>query len=203
MKKSFVILLTLTMPLFLLAQETTKQREVGLVFSNLDNFGLTYRTGSNKSLWRFNTMFISGNSSEETADSTVSTQSNAGFGIKIGKEYRKEIAQNFEFRVGADISFSYSKYKSELIDKSVVNHDRYREQTIFYPGINLVFGLNYVLSEKLVIGVEALPFFRYSTGTSKSMNMASNNDLEVKSDISGTSYGLSSSSALLSVSYRF
>ena len=80
MKKPFIILLFLSMPCLLLAQEKVKQKENGLTFSNLDNFGLTFRTGTDKSLWRFNTLFLSGNSNERTADSSLYKRTDTGIG---------------------------------------------------------------------------------------------------------------------------
>jgi hypothetical protein len=77
------------MSYYLMAQETVKQKEIGLVFSNLDNFGLTFKTGTDKSLWRFNTLFISGSNMDNTADSLVNNQSNMGFGVKIVKSTAK------------------------------------------------------------------------------------------------------------------
>ena len=119
MKKSLMILLCLSMSYILMAQETVKQKEIGLVFSNLDNFGLTFKSGTDKSLWRFNTLFISGNNLDNTADSLVNKQSNIGFGVKIGKEYRKDLVNNLELRFGADLSFSYNQSKSDYNDKTI------------------------------------------------------------------------------------
>ena len=50
MKKPLMLLICLTMTYSLMAQEQepvqekVKQKEVGLVFRNLDNFGLTFKT---------------------------------------------------------------------------------------------------------------------------------------------------------------
>ena len=198
-----MILLCFSMPLFLMAQESMKQKEIGLVFNNLDNFGLTYRTGSDKSLWRFNTLFISGNNMDETADSSVNKQNNMGFGFKFGKEYRKDIVKNLELRFGIDLSFTYSQSKYDYNDKTVDDDDRLDEQTTYRPGINLVFGLNYVINDRIVIGAELLPNFSYTFGTSIEKYSYINNGNEVKSDISGFSYGLSNTSALISLAYRF
>lgn len=183
------------------AQEKPKQKEVGLVFNNLNSFGLTYKTGSEKSLWRFNTLLISGRNTNETADSLVKNQSNIGFAIKFGKEYRKVIIENIELRYGVDLSFSYNQSTNSEDDKSINNHDIIFEQTIYQPGINLVIGLNYVFKEHFVIGAELLPHFSYITGKSTRSSYRYNDDIE--SDISGFSYGLSNSSALISLSYRF
>jgi len=201
MKKVLLIFITLTMSAMMIAQEEPKQKEVGLVFNNLDNFGLTYKTGSEESLWRFNTLFISGSNIEESADSLYNNQSNLGFGIKFGKEFRKVIVENLEFRYGLDLAFTYSQSMYNYDDKSVGNHDITSERTTYQPGINLVLGLNYVFQERFVIGAELLPHFSYITGISKGSRY--NNDSETGRAISGFSYGLSSTSALLSLSYRF
>ena len=198
-----MILFCLSMSYYLMAQETVKQKEIGLVFSNLDNFGLTFKTGTDKSLWRFNTLFISGSNMDNTADSLVNNQSNMGFGVKIGKEYRKVLVDNLELRFGADLSFTYSQLKSEYDDKTVNDYDRLNEQTTYGPGVNLVFGFNYKLGDNFVIGAEVLPNFSYTTGTSIEKYYYTNNGDEVKSDISGFNYGLSNTSVLLSLAYRF
>ncbi len=205
MKKSLLIVLFLSMSYYLMAQENEKekQKEIGLVFSNLDNFGLTYKTGTEKSLWRFNTMVISGDNIEENEDNLLSTQNQLGFGVKIGKEYRKNIAENLDLRFGADLSFSYSHSENEYNDKTVNNSDRLREQSIYRPGVNLVFGFNYKLSDNFVIGAELLPHFTYTTGSRTETNYYTYQNDEVKTDISGFSYGLSNSPALLSLVYRF
>ncbi len=201
MKKLLLIFITLTMSVMMIAQEEPKQKEVGLVFSNLDNFGLTYKIGTEKSLWRYNALFSSGSNYTESNDSLVNKRSNIGFGIKFGKEFRKVIAENLEFRYGVDLAFAYSHSKYDYDDKSVEDRDRLTEQTTYQPGINLVLGLNYVFKDHFVIGAELLPYFGYMTGKSKETSYRT--DEIIEKDISGFSYGLSSTSALLSLSYRF
>ncbi len=98
-------------------------------------------------------------------------------------------------------AFSYNQSTNSEDDKSINNHDIIFEQTIYQPGINLVIGLNYVFKEHFVIGAELLPHFSYITGKSTRSSYRYNDDIE--SDISGFSYGLSNSSALISLSYRF
>lgn len=203
MKKSLLLLLCLSLPLFLIAQETMKQKEIGLVFSNLDNFGLTLKTGTQKSLWRFNTLFLSGINSEEIADSLYSQQNNLGFTVKIGKEYHIDIADNLEFKFGADISFTYSQSKYEFDDKTIDDNDRLNESKSYQPGFNFVFGLNYKLGNNILIGAELLPGFRYSTGESVEKRSYTNNGEAIKRNISGFNYGLSNTSALISLAYRF
>ena len=201
MKKLFFALIALTVSLITNAQEN-KQKEVGLAFRNFDEFGFTFKTGSSNSLWRFNTLLISGYHEEENADSRLTTIENIGFGFKMGKEFRKSITENLDFRYGADLSFRYTKSKNETDDKSIDNHYRIHERTTYEPGINIVLGFNYNINENFIVGGELLPSFSYKTGKSKEKNYYSNYD-EIESDISGFSYGLSNSSVLLTLAYKF
>ncbi|NQU34819.1 MAG: hypothetical protein HQ521_16445 [Bacteroidetes bacterium] len=201
MKKLLLIFITLTMSVMVIAQEKSKQKEVGLVFNSLNSFGLTYKTGTTKSLWRFNTLFISGNSTEEVSDSINRKQSNMGFSIKFGKEYRKLIVDDLEFRYGVDLAFAYSQYTYNTNDRSIADNDNTNEKTSYTPGINLVFGLNYIFNDHFVIGAELLPYFNYTVGKSKITSFRTDDVTE--SDISGFSYGLNSTSVMLSLVYRF
>jgi hypothetical protein len=201
MKKSFLILTALSMSFFLTTQGQSRQREIGLVFNNLDNFGLTFRTGTEKALWRFTTLYLSGNNTTQNADSIETKYTTTGFGLKFGREYRTTIIRNLEFRYGLDLSFSYSYSKSDNNDKSVSNQDIIQKSNTYHPGINLVLGFNYIILEKLVIGAEVMPSISYTTGTGSVK--ASNNNNETKSKSSGFSYGFSNSPVLISVIYRF
>jgi hypothetical protein len=192
MKKTLLILICIALSYTMKAQETMKQKEAGLIFNSLNNFGLTYKTGTNKSLWRFNTLFINGNERKHTLDTVENVFSTLGFGLKIGKEFRKKIIPKFELRYGVDLSFAYSKYKNTQDDSE-------SKSVTYKPGINLVFGLNYVIGENLVIGAELLPEFAYITGNITNKN----NGEEKKTDIKGFEYGLSNTSAMLTIAYRF
>ena len=195
-----MLLMCIAFPYFLLAQETEKQKEIGLAFNSLNSFGLTYRTGTAKSLWRFNTLYISGIKSNLSSDLSEDIESSWGFGIKFGKEFRKVVAKNLEIRYGADLAFSFSKIVSETNDKTESIYDMKDDITYYRPGVSLVFGLNYVFNDKLVIGAEILPSFNYSFGFTKTKDY---NSEITKGKISGFNFGLSNNSALLSLAYRF
>lgn len=203
MKKSVLALLCLSMSCILMAQETKNQKEAGISFSNLNNFGLTFKTGTENSMWRFTTLMIAGSNTDKTSESRVDKSNSTGINVRLGKEFRKEIAENLELRYGADLSFSYSQSKSESNDKTANNLDVLSEQTTYEPGIYLVFGLNYMLNESFVIGAEILPGVSYFTGTNIVKSYNTNNGEEVKSDINGFQYGLSNSSVLITLAYRF
>lgn len=203
MKKSLMILLCISIPFFLMAQETIKQKEIGLVFNNLklDNFGIIFKTGSNKSLWRFHTLFLSGNNTEQIADSSEDKYNRMGFRFKFGKEYCKDLTEKMEFRYGADISFGYTYSKSEHYEKIVNGYDRFTEIISYEPGVNLILGINYKINNVFTLGIELLPYITYITGTTTANR--TNNDNDGKSDISEHIYGFSSSSIKYSLTYIF
>ena len=72
----------------LYAQDSIKIKEVGISFTTLNSFGLTYKAGNKNSVWRFNTLFISGSQNNEIADSLERSDNFYGFSFEIGKEYR-------------------------------------------------------------------------------------------------------------------
>ena len=203
MKKTILSLLLLSFSVLLTAQEPDKRKEVGIVFSNADNFGLTYKTGTEKSLWRFTTLIISGYNHEESSDSLATLFSTMGLGVKIGKEFLTHISDHLELRIGADLSFSYSRSLTETNDKTPPDNDRKVEQTTYRPGINFVMGVNYILNHNLAIGAEILPHFSYSTGKIHETSPGTHNGMSVDSDLSGYNYGISNQSVMVSITYRF
>jgi hypothetical protein len=202
MKKLLLILAFLSTTLFMMAQENPKQREIGLVFSNLNNFGLTFKTGTEKSLWRFSTLYLSGNMSTQKDDISKTTNTSNGFGISAGKEFRVPIVEHLEFRYGFDVFFSFSQSKEENTDASLPSQDRTQTSTTYQPGVNMVLGFYYAVQNKLVIGAEFLPFISYTTGTSivKSTYLEGS---EEKTTNSGFTYGLNTTSVQVSIAYRF
>jgi hypothetical protein len=193
MKKVALIIVSVLFAWNSYSQETTKQNEVGIIFNNLHNFGLTFRTGTEQSLWRFNTLTFSGRDRTTTRDTSESS-SNRIFGkVAFGKECRKEIATNLALRYGLDFSFSYRHYTDD-------NGYSKSENTIYTPGFNLIFGLNYQVGDVIVIGAELMPYFEYGIGEGIYKR---DDQPKEKSDIEEMSYGLSNQSLMLSVVYRF
>lgn len=200
-----------TLPFFILllisynsySQEKSKQKEAGITFNNLENFGLTYRIGSDKSLWRFNTLFATGNNFSQSDDDSSSDRKLTGFGIKTGKEFRASIDDQFEFRYGIDLSFQFSKSKTEQVENGGNNDKRISKSTSYSPGINAIIGFNYIAKKKMVIGVEILPNFTYHNTKNTNTITSDTINQEINSESSGFNYGISNSSAMLSLAYRF
>lgn len=98
-----------------------------------------------------------------------------------------------------DILFNYQTSELERIDRSQNGADQFAERTTYEPGIGLVFGFNYLMKEHLLLGIELLPTFSYITGSVTETFSG----ITTESDLSGYRYGLSNTSAALSLAYRF
>ena len=203
MTKSLAILLLVSLSVSAFAQENTKQKEAGLTFNNFDSFGLTYRTGTNKSLWRINTLFISGNNNSQTNNDDSSDWRSSGFGIKFGKEFRTLLDEKLEFRYGVDLSFDFVQSKRESFESDANNLERTIKSTSYSPGINAIIGLNYITKSNIIIGAEILPHFTYHNTDRTEKITTDLNNVEDNAESTGFSYGLSNSAAMISIIYRF
>lgn len=203
MKKQCILFIALLLSFTAISQEKTKQKEVGIIFQNLDNFGLTYKTGSESFMWRFNTMVLTGAvlTPNTFNDDTKLRESVFGFNVSLGAEKRKLIGDNFEFRTGLELFTGYSHTKTIQEIGNVKPLSRIANRNY---GLNFVLGANY-LKNNFVFGVELLPFISYST-RNRIENSNLNNEYveDTKTKLSsGYSYGISNSSARLTVAYRF
>ncbi|MDT7833142.1 hypothetical protein RQM59_12165 [Flavobacteriaceae bacterium S356] len=199
MKKITVCMFLLATAFGMNAQEKENQKEVGIQFSSLNSFGLTYKSGTSKSLWRYNVLTAGVGSIDNDFENNNFDQRHDSFNISasIGKEYRKKIATNLEFRSGFDLSFGYSSYKTE--NGPTILNNFYQKRQAYSPGINAVIGLNYVINDKLVIGAEILPNIQYSFGEVERLDSG----VIYKGDLREWNFGLNSNSARLTVAYRF
>ena len=185
-------------------QVPQKLNELGLTFSNPDRFGLTYKTGRNQSLWRFHTFIASGNEQKVEASDlyTEAKHSNHDYTVKIGRAKISELTEDFEFRYGFDLFYSYSQDKDEINIVNDGSPEQLNKTILNRYGVNLVFGFHHRINNRILIGAEFLPHFSYRSGTSESYASYEIYDPE-KRDISGYSYGFSNNSVQINLTYRF
>ena len=199
MKKAFLITTMVLLVTLVSAQERIK--EAGLSFYSLNGFGLNYKVGTPVSLWRLNSMYTSGYNLRETNGSIQTDRKRFGVQFRAGREFRKSIADDLEFRYGVDLSFSYDRSKFDSKNTDTDARLSLEKRTEFAPGIDAVLGLNYLIREKIVIGAELLPGFSYRSAKTENLNVFNNETYEVKN--SGFNFDISSSSVLLVIAYRF
>jgi len=196
---AFSFLMLLSSSLF--SQESKKIIELGFTTRNLTDYGITFRRGTNNSLWRFNAISSNGqiliNDNINNNQNTKNRDFGAGF--QVGKERRTNISNRFELRHGADVGFNYntSKYKT-YNNNNLLNLDR--SNTNYSPKINAVLGFNFIFNSFL-LGAEIQPNIRYSFRTSKNYNSFSKTYTTDKSNF--LSYGISTSDIRISFVYKF
>lgn len=209
MKKILTLLIAFTISFSAIGQEKeeegTLKKEFGLTFRNLDEFGFSYKMGRNQAFWRFNTVFLSGNSENQDFEHGDDLNTyNFGIGLSFGRETRKIITDGLEYRFGIDFSFNYShskgairttSYSSYYNDK---NDYELTKNNLFTPGLNLVFGLNYIIKEHLILGIELMPYISHTFGKE---SIGEDYDEKITRH-SNFKYGMNSSSVLLSIAYR-
>ncbi|NPD86255.1 hypothetical protein HNS38_15890 [Lentimicrobium sp. L6] len=206
--KKIILLMVISMAILsVTAQEKVKQKELGLVFRNFNNFGLMYKFGDQNSMWRLKSVYI--RTMKDDIKQVLYNQDQyqneiihkgTSLGLSFGKQYTAPIDERISFIYGADIEASYGYYyKQQEYDQS----DLYTtERKIFGFGLNCILGFNYLIGESFVFGFELLPGASYSIGKRlEESNQESFNHKEY--DLSYFQIGLSSSSALLNFAYRF
>jgi len=184
------------------AQEKVKQKELGLVFENLNSFGITYKFGHHKSMWRLKSLYGSGHQSDYKATDEERVGKQYTLSFSFGKQFAKEITDKVDLIYGLDIKYSYLYNYS----KDVSNYNEYanREYMEYYhaPGLNLLIGFNYIINESIIIGAELLPGCSYAFGK-KTESYSNDPDRDVEFDTSQFGFNLSSSSVSVSLAYRF
>src|SRR6056297_3498762 len=203
MKKSVLFLLTLCLTVTVMGQDTKEsgqQKEIGILFSDFESFGLTYKFGTSKSMFRIKTILLSGSINESNSFNSEIINENLRFKLGFGKEFRSDISKKAELRYGADVLFEYSKYESKTKNETSGNNYFLDKQIYYGPGVNLIIGFNYSISKKIFFGAEILPYITYLTGTKTEKTYP--DFISTESDLSRLKYGLSNTSIMLSLTYR-
>jgi hypothetical protein len=207
MKKNLISILAIliTLPFMGQGQDLPKQREIGLIFTGLNSFGLTYRQGDAKGLHRFRIANIVGDSYNRTSDSLSNNSQRFSVDLRVGAEHRKALNENFTFRYGLDLGVGL-----DLRDESnealfgTNRSESSSESQLFSAGFNMVLGVNFQLTDKILLGAEVLPGLTYTTGQEERTTFSTGNGTRSNQFIvSNWSYQMRLSSILLSAVYIF
>ena len=183
----------------MVAQEKTTLQEFGLTFRSIESYGLTYKIGNGRSMWRINPAVIQF-SKFKNDDQFQNTDEQFGGSFSFGRETRKDINPDFQLRYGIDLSAAYLDMETFYTNEF---GDTYYGSVIALGfGANLVFGANVNLNDHLILGAEIQPELSYQL----------TNNPFVTSEKSGTfadydqtkwNYGFNNFNALLSLAYRW
>lgn len=203
--KNFLILPILLFSMSITySQDIAPQRELGIVFQNLDNFGLSFRYGSNNNYLRLNTIFLGG-SSLKVEDNRPNQYpedidiKDFGFKAAAGYEHRIPFVDKVDFRIGFDFSYAYK----QSIESNPNSSEGFPETItkVHSPGINMVLGFNYNFNEIFFVGCELLPGISHSKMTIENDN-GTDKPIETYKKES-LDYGLSNSSVHLILGFSF
>lgn len=159
MKKLFVAAFVLGLTFSSNAQKEEKVKELGLSFSNLDDFNMVYRFGTETSLWRFT--FLNADFNFRPQESSSNESFSAGLGLRFGKEWRTAISSRFKLRYGADLMANLNTNTTNFDASSYAKGNAYR------GGLMALFGFNYDIGSGLIFGAEIVPGMSYSVSESK------------------------------------
>ncbi len=187
--------------LFAQQEKPLHYKQVGINFSNLNSFGLHYKTGNEKTLFRMSLLSLNmgvNSNKGRTQDSIDTRVTSFGAGFRIGFEKKIPVTAKFNFIWGLEVgtNLNYSKQKNNY--SGTYNDNEIKTWTIT-PLIDVVLGATYTISDHLVFGAEILPFIQYSFGKSTSIRSTTTTELTN----SAFNFGFNNNSASLSIAYRF
>jgi opacity protein-like surface antigen len=180
-------------------EKSLRIHQVGIKFSNLNSFGLQYKTGGEKTLLRLSVLSLNMGLNAnwgKPEDSLEIKSSNYGAGFLIGFEKRIPVIAKLDFIWGleAGVSYFYQKQK-----QASIGNDYETKDWRLSPGLDVILGVNYTFSDHLVIGAEITPGIYYAYGKTKTTTNS------VTSDRTNSNFGFSfnNTSAALTLAYRF
>jgi hypothetical protein len=178
------------------AQEGKKIFDLGIAFSSLNNFGINFKTGNEKTLLRVTALALNVNASQlkdKTDDTTLQTSTDLGAGFRIGFERRIELVKNFHLLLGSDAGISYTWENNENGSDEWTTSTREIRPALFF-----VFGLTCKIGDHFIITGELAPSLYYDIQKIKSTQEGSTTE----TSRSNIGFALSNNSAGITLAYR-
>lgn len=185
-KLSVLLVLTFILLNDLYSQEKITSKEVGLYFSSLNSFGVRYKFGNEKRMFRLTALSLSvGDGSDNDGTGFITRQKSAGAGLNFGVELPVRITDVFNFYYGPELRGSFNRQNYFLSPSS---HQIIKE---YSGGIGLILGFSRSFQSNITASVEIVPGFSY------------NKKLEGNIETIDYGFGLSSNTAAITIGYRF
>jgi len=154
----------------LMAQDKPPSRynEFGIIFSDLNNFGLRYKHGGETTSLRVSLLAMDMVSNKQTSGQNSGgsfKQSEIGGGFRLGFDSKVKLFPAFCLLLGAEAGLSCD-YGHFTLETNGVTTDDHKIKS-YTPSISFIFGVNYVIKEHLVFGAEINPsvFYAFQTET--------------------------------------
>ncbi len=157
MKKLFISLSLALVALFSQAQETDKIHEIGLQFYNLDQFGIRYKVGNDKILYRITGISLGANKTDNNNPTNHNNSNHLRLGLRLGFEKPYAIDDKFGFYYGLELSGAHDQlqYKYDTTPEDnykVINNNL---------GLGVIIGCSYNISDRIKLSAEIIPGFNY------------------------------------------
>jgi len=126
MRKSAITLLLLSISTSIFSEESLpNSNEIGLVFSNLNSFGIRYKYGNNNTVFRLTSLILNGTNTSsdygnysgngiDVENIPNSITQSLGAGLNFGFEKRKRVSNKSFYYYGLDWVNSYSWSKNNV-----------------------------------------------------------------------------------------
>lgn len=181
-QKCLLVFCCLMLSLASFAQKQPTIHEVGLAINSGLDLGLVYKVGKPNRLFRLETLFLNG--THQVLSNGVNSNT-YGVGFRLGAEFRKNIVDNLFLSYGFGAGFLYG-------GQNTGNDTLNQFNNVYSVNVNLLIGINYILKDRWVFSVEALPFIQYD------ITMNQGNSISNK-----IFYELNMESVRLVIAYRF
>jgi len=155
MRKLPLILLLMFVPYVINAQ--SKFQDIGLNYSGSNLFGVRYKVGNEKTLFRLTIINLGGTNDKQTGTYVTYKLINQGFATYIGFEKSKFVTDNIKFYYGADLLSSYDKFSN----KNITTNSNSVEKSL-KAGLGCVLGFAYNFSNNVSLSTEIIPSIWYS-----------------------------------------
>lgn len=120
-----------------------KRKVIEISAYNFDMFGIRYKFGNEKHLFRISSFSTSGSIGKSSSSDT--DNKSLGAGVGFGIEFPKQIKENLAIYYGSELRGTYSHFK---------NTEKSNYYTVALAG---VFGVAYYFNETLRFGAELTP----------------------------------------------
>jgi len=193
MKKVFLVSILQTFFFIVInAQNPDKKiNEIGIDL-NGSVFGVRYNIGNKSTALRLSLLSVNGYATNyKSANSSGPKTNSQGVSFQIGFEKRKLISEGLFYYLGSDLMNSMSKYTYKDNNSTTTTFT-------FSPGLGLVMGLGYNISDKFKISAEVIPHISYSY----QKDSQTYNGIKSSTTSTQLDYSFKSDGVFLTVQYR-
>lgn len=183
---SILLVLTICFLNNVVSQEKSKSKEIGIYFSNLDAFGIRYKSGNEKTMFRLTAVSLSiGSSSDDNGSGISQDRIYSGFGLNLGLEFPVKINDQFNFYYGGELQTSY------YYDKTKITGSADTKTNTYGAGLGFIMGFSYTFKSNISLSAEIVPSFNYRYSKMGERKYSS------------YGFGLSNNSAGITIGYKF